>query len=296
MTTKTVSLVLGSGGARGRAHIGVIKWLDENGYTVRAIAGSSMGALVGGIYACGKLEVYTHWVSSLVLLVVFCLLDFSYSREGLFKGERIINTLKELVGDSAIEELPMLFTAIATELYSGKETWINSGPLFDAIRASIAIPSLVTPHKIGDKLYIDGAETNPLPIAPTLNDSTDMTIAVNVSAKFAPDLDLLRKAPPALKNGNQYNHKITEYINNLQRLIQTHQPKEAEADKLNMLDVMTRAMDTTQHIITRFHLATYSPDAVIDFLCFVCGFFVFFCVLVFFVFGFCLVGVCLFFC
>jgi len=275
MTTKTVSLVLGSGGARGLAHIGVIKWLDENGYTVRAIAGSSMGALVGGIYACGKLEVYTHWVSSLEMMDVLRLLDFSYSREGLFKGERIINTLKELVGDSAIEELPMPFTAIATELYSGKETWINSGPLFDAIRASIAIPSLVTPHKIGDKLYIDGAVTNPLPIAPTLNDSTDMTIAVNVSAKFAPDLDLLRKAPPALKNGNQYRRAITEFINNLQRLIQTHPPKEAEADKLNMLDVMTRAMDTTQHIITRFHLATYSPDAVIDIPRNVCGFYEF---------------------
>src|SRR3569832_2787499 len=98
MTTKTVSLVLGSGGARGLAHFGVIKWLDEYGYTVRASAGSSMGALVGGSYACGKLVVYTHWVSSLEMMDVLRLLDFSYCREGLFKGERIINTLKELVG------------------------------------------------------------------------------------------------------------------------------------------------------------------------------------------------------
>src|SRR3569832_474052 len=121
MTTKTVSLVLGSGGARGLAHIGVIKWLDENGYTVRAIAKTSINNLVGGIYACGKLDVYTNWVSSLEMMDVLRLLDFSYSREGLYKGERIINSLKELVGDSAIELLPMPFTAIATELYSGKE-------------------------------------------------------------------------------------------------------------------------------------------------------------------------------
>lgn len=275
MTTKTVSLVLGSGGARGLAHIGAIKWLDENGYTVRAIAGSSMGALIGGIYACGKLDAYMRWVSSLQMMDVIRLLDFSYSREGLFKGARIINTLKGLIGDCAIEELPIPYTAVATELYSGKETWINRGSLFDAIRASIAIPSLVTPHKIGDKVYIDGAVTNPLPIAPTLKNPTDMIIAVNVSGKFAPEFDAPRKTPPPGKTGNHYRQAILGFVSNLQRHIHNDPPKGAEADKLGMLDVMTRAMDTTQHIITRFQLATYNPDVVIDIPRNACGFYEF---------------------
>lgn len=276
MATKTVSLVLGSGGARGLAHIGVINWLDENGYTVRAIAGSSMGALIGGIYACGKLDAYTRWVSSLQTLDVVRLLDFSYSREGgLFKGERIINTLKALIGDSAIEELPIPYTAVATELYSGRETWITRGSLFDAIRASIAIPSLVTPHKLGDKLYIDGAVTNPLPIAPTLNNTTDLTIAVNVSGKSMREFDAPRKTPPVVEDGNDYRRAITEFINNMQRRIQSKPSREAEPNKLGMLDVMTRAMDTTQQIITRFHLATYSPDVVIEVPKNVCGFYEF---------------------
>lgn len=274
-TSKTLSLVLGSGGARGLAHIGVIKWLDDNGYTIRAISGASMGALIGGIYACGKLDSYQRWVTSLEKLDVIRLLDFSFSRDGLFKGERIIGTLKELIGDSRIEELPISFTAVATELYSGKETWISSGSLFDAIRASIAVPSLVTPHKIGGKFFIDGAVSNPLPIAPTLNDSTDMTVAVNVSGKY-----VANGSPPAapveVKNGNHYRQAISLFIDNMQRMIQNNQGKEpAEADKITLLDVMTRAMDTMQQTITRFHLATYAPDVVIDIPKNCCGFYEF---------------------
>lgn len=266
MDTKTVSLVLGSGGARGLAHIGVLRWLDESGYTVRAISGSSMGALIGGIYACGRLDAYREWVCSLEMMDVIRLLDFSYSREGLFKGDRVINTLKKLIGDCNIEDLPISYTAVATELYSGKETWFNSGSLFDAIRASIAIPSVVTPHKIGDRLYIDGAVSNPLPIAPTLNDLTDLTIAVNASAKAQATITVPIPAasPPTKDAGNQYRRTIAEFIGNLQWRTPVQSPTVTAADKLNMLDVMTRALDTTQHIVTRFQLASYSPDVVIE--------------------------------
>lgn len=267
MDTKTVSLVLGSGGARGLAHIGVLRWLDESGYTVRAISGSSMGALIGGIYACGRLDAYREWVCSLEMMDVIRLLDFSYSREGLFKGDRVINTLKKLIGDCNIEDLPISYTAVATELYSGKETWLNSGSLFDAIRASIAIPSVMTPYKIGDKLYIDGAVSNPLPIAPTLNDFTDLTVAVNVSAKAQANGAAPIPAtatPPSKDAGNPYRRKIAEFIGNLQRRTPVQAPAVTATEKLNMLDVMTRALDTTQHIITRFQLASYSPDIVIE--------------------------------
>jgi NTE family protein len=168
----TVSLVLGSGGARGLAHIGVIQWLTENGYDIRSISGSSMGALVGGIYATGKLEAYADWVSALERMDVVRLLDPSFGRAGLFKGERIITVLRELIGDCLIDDLAVSFTAVATDLATGKEIWLREGKLFDAIRASISIPLIFTPFDCGGRRLLDGGIVNPIPIAPTLNDTT----------------------------------------------------------------------------------------------------------------------------
>ena len=135
MTSKSVSLVLGSGGARGLVHIGVIDWLVEHGYKIESISGCSMGALVGGIYAAGKLDAYKDWVVTLDKGDVIKMLDLSFSPGGLFKGEKIINKLLELVGRQKIEKLPISFTAVATNIENGKEVWFSEGSLFDAIRA-----------------------------------------------------------------------------------------------------------------------------------------------------------------
>ena len=177
----TVSLVLGSGGARGLAHIGVIRWLLDNGYQIRSISGSSMGALVGGIYAAGQLDVYARWVSALERLHVLRLLDPTLGRSGLFKGERIISVLRELIGDHDISELPVRFTAVATDLDSGQEVWLREGDLFNAIRASIATPLVFTPFRHGGRTLLDGAVVNPVPVAPTLTDETELTVAVDLS-------------------------------------------------------------------------------------------------------------------
>jgi|ERR1043166_6246276 NTE family protein len=147
----TVSLVLGSGGARGLAHIGVIQWLTENGYNIRSIAGCSMGAVIGGIYATSRLEVYVEWVLALERMQVVRLLDPAFGRTGLFKGERIMGVLRELIGDFAIEDLPVSFTAVATDLGSGEEVWLREGKLFDVIRASIATPPIFTPFEYGGR-------------------------------------------------------------------------------------------------------------------------------------------------
>lgn len=263
----TVSLVLGSGGARGLAHIGVIQWLTDNGYDIRSIAGSSMGALVGGIYATGKLEVYAEWVLALERMQVLRLLDPTFGRDGLFKGERIIGVLRELIGDCAIEELPMSFTAVATDLESGEEVWLNEGKLFDAIRASMATPLVFTPFKHGKRTLLDGALVNPLPIAPTLNDHSDLTIAVNLGGPAE-----VRTKPPAstpIANGSMYRRRIRAFIESL------HLRRTPSAPARGLFDVALSSMQTMQDTIARLKLAAYSPDVTVEVPRNACGFYEF---------------------
>ncbi len=255
----TISLVLGSGGARGLAHIGVIDVLEEQGFRIGSIAGTSMGALIGGIYARGQLDVYRHWVTALDRMDVVRLLDPSWGRNALFKGERIIGVLKELIGDCNIEDLPIAFTAVAADVDTEKEVWLNRGSLFDAIRASIAIPTVFTPSQHRGQRLVDGGLVNPIPIAPTLNDRTDLTIAVNLSGK--PDRSLAEtkesaEQPPS----NSYRARIAEFIESLQRRTGVGEEKR----DLDLFDLISRSIDTMQNTIARFKLAAYSPDVVID--------------------------------
>lgn len=252
----TVSLVLGAGGARGFAHIGVIQWLTENGYSIRSIAGSSMGALVGGVYARGKLQVYAEWVLALERMDVLRLLDPAFGRNGLFKGDRIMEALRPLIGDGDIEDLPMPFTAVAMDLDSGKEVWLRKGKLFDAIRASIAIPLLLPPFEYGGRKLLDGGLVNPVPIAPTVNDSTDLTIAVNLGGRA----ELQTSPPPSapIPNGDPYRRRIRAFIENLR-------PSPAPGTPgPGFVEIALRSMETMQNTIARLKLAAYSPDVTID--------------------------------
>lgn len=256
-TGKTVSLVLGGGGARGLAHIGVIEWLTENGFEIRSIAGSSMGALVGGIYAAGKLDAYKHWVTALDKGDVLRLLDPNLGFSGLFKGARIIDTLRALLGERDIEDLPVSFTAVATDVEEQKEVWLSRGPLFDAIRASIAVPLVFTPHRINGRRLLDGSLVNPLPIAPTLRDATDLTVAVNLSG--SPENAAPAPAEPATGAGDSYRARIQAFIDDLQ---ERFLPEEGEPD-WGYFDIITLSMETMQNTITRLKLAAYTPDVII---------------------------------
>jgi NTE family protein len=253
---KTVSLVLGAGGARGLAHIGVIQWLTEHGYEIRSIAGSSIGALVGGIYASGKLGAYAEWSLALERLQVLRLLDPSFGRAGLFKGERVIGVLRDLIGDEEIGDLPMSYTAVAMDLESGKEIWLREGKLFDAIRPSIAIPLLFTPVLVGGRTLVDGGLVNPVPIAPTLNDTTDLTIAVNLGGRYEAE----PTPPPSetIPSGSAYRQRIQAFMESL------GQGKAAVATTPGMIDVALRSMESMENTIARLKLAAYSPDATIE--------------------------------
>lgn len=262
-THKTVSLVLGSGAARGLAHIGVIEWLDEHGYRIESIAGASMGALVGGIYAAGKLDVYKRWACALEKADVVRFLDLAFSSEGLFKGGRIMDTLRDMVGDYNIEDLPIAYTAVATDLERQKEVWLTRGSLFDAIRASIAVPTIFTPQPYNGMKLLDGGLLNPVPIAPTFKDVTDMTVAVNLNAARA-DRTHKGQAPPksaqtALDDPSGYHEKVIQFLDGLQKSI-AGRPK----SDLGLFDLLSSSFETMQNAIANMKLASFTPEVVIN--------------------------------
>lgn len=190
---KTVALALGSGGARGYAHIGAIEILVERGYEIIAISGCSMGALIGGVFAAGKMKDYKDWVTGLGQFDVLKLLDVTFNSVGAIRGEKIFSVVREMIGDTRIEDLPLAYTAVATDLLAHKEIWFQEGPLDQAIRASVAIPSVVTPLVLNGRVLVDGALLNPLPIIPTISSHADMVVAVNLSGED----DRSRRLPDA---------------------------------------------------------------------------------------------------
>ncbi len=258
---KTISLVLGSGGARGLAHIGVIKWLESNGYEIRSISGCSMGALVGGIYACGELDTFEQWVRAVSKFDIFQLLDISWSNEGLVEGEKIIGVLKDLIGDRLIEELPIDYTAVAADINREKEVWITRGSVFDAIRASISLPLFFTPYEKEGMKLLDGGILNPVPIAPTFQDHTDLTIAVNLGGHpgghiIPPSYIQPEKTQPESKGdlATKIGRFIDELKNRKQRL---------NVRDWKMLDIADKTFDAMQGAIARQKLAAYPPDFTI---------------------------------
>lgn len=180
---QTVALTLGSGGARGYAHIGAIEILNERGYDIIAISGCSMGALIGGMYGAGKMKDYKDWVTGLGQFDVLRLLDVTFNSVGAIRGEKIFSVVREMLGDTRIEDLPLAYTAVATDLLAHKEVWFQEGPLDQAIRASVAIPSVVTPLVLNGRVLVDGALLNPLPIIPTISAHADLIVAVNLSGE-----------------------------------------------------------------------------------------------------------------
>lgn len=241
------------------AHIGVIQGLEDHGLEIRSISGSSIGALIGGIYAAGELETYREWVCALERLDVLRLLDLSFSGTSLFKGERIINTLKELIGEQNIEDLPISFTAVASDLKECREVWLSRGPLFDAIRASIAFPTIFSAFSYNGRKLVDGGLLNPIPIAPTLRDMTDLTIAVNLSG---PPRKVLERQPapqPARSERNRYHRMVVEFIDGLQK-----KTNGVHKDEAGLFDIVSQSLDAMQSTIAGFKLAAYSPNLVIE--------------------------------
>ncbi|WP_027859118.1 patatin-like phospholipase family protein [Marinobacterium jannaschii] len=266
----TVSLVLGSGGARGYAHIGVIEELQRRGYEITCIAGSSMGALVGGVYAAGCLHEYKDWVTSLGKMDIFRLLDLALTR-GTIRGERLFTRIREIVGDPLIEDLPLSYTAVATDIFRQKEVWFQRGSLQAAMRASISVPGFFTPVVSGDKVLVDGGVLNPLPIIPTVAAHADLIIAVNLNAK---DAELGRPKIVAEEVVDRSG------FSDVWRSANGRGAKAAGKTRLGpriggRIDVLLDSVEVMQASLSQYKIAGYPPDLVVEIPSDLCSFYEF---------------------
>jgi len=245
----TVALALGSGGARGYAHIGAIRELEARGYKITSISGTSMGAMVGGLYAAGHLEEFADWVTHLSQRSVIGLMDPSLRTPGLIKAERVMKKVRKMLKGARIEDLSIPYTAVATDLMHSKEVWFQEGPLDTAIRASIAMPSLISAVTIGGRLMADGGLLNPLPIAPLASHNADLLVAISLSGPSAESL-----GSPLLISSDAKSRDLRTDRSNLAKI-----PR-----KINSFDVLNQAIETMQVLITRYRTAGYPPDVMVE--------------------------------
>jgi len=293
-------LALGSGGARGYAHIGAIQVLEERGIEIVGIAGSSMGALVGGLHAAGALAEYTDWVVGLSQLDVLRMLDVSLSSPGAIRAEKVFARVGELLDGALIESLPIPYTAVAADLLAHKEVWFQRGPVEMAIRASIAIPGVFAPVMLDGRLLADGGIMNPIPVAPTVSVPADVTIAVSLGGERGG----LQQEAPALESSEEgsFDEWVERFRRGASRLLDREMIRsltnrfggesgeaagesaddssdtepaadtsgssttatfEALPARLSKFDVMNQSLEAMQSVLTRYRLAGYPPDVLI---------------------------------
>ncbi|WP_246111422.1 patatin-like phospholipase family protein [Terrabacter aerolatus] len=291
------AVVLGSGGARGYAHIGALEVLGERGFEVVSIAGTSMGALVGGVAAAGRLEAYTEWARSLTQREVWRLLDLTLSTAGgAIRAERIIGKVGEILEGANIEDLPIPYTAVATDINARREVWFQRGPVEHAIRASIAIPGVITPAVINGRVLVDGGLINPIPIEPTAASSADLTIAVSLSGMRAtggPTTPVKESSEPRPREEwtSRLRRSATEVLDSERvRAITSrfaghardvdsdatlppaavdevpHTPTEALVTRhadVGLVDLLNMSFDTMSALISRYRMASNPPDVLV---------------------------------
>lgn len=260
MPPQRVALALGSGGARGYAHIGAIEEIAARGHEIVAISGTSMGALVGGLAAAGRLAPYTEWARSLNQREVLRLLDPKWSAPGAIRAQRIFGQVEQILGDQLIEDLRIPFTAVATDLHARREVWFQRGPLTSAIRASIAIPGVITPVEMNGRLLADGGLMNPVPIEPTAAAAADLTVAISLSGSRQP----MEASTPAREPAEPTWRE--ELVDKVRRSVgrTTPEPEPVSLlDELRISDVIGLSMDAMQGLIARYRMAGLPPDVLV---------------------------------
>ena len=250
---KSVALVLSSGGSRGLAHIGVINELVKQGFQITSVSGSSIGSVIGGLYAMGKLQEYTEWVRTLNKKDVWGFMDLTLSTHGLLKGERVFDKMKTFIPDMNIEDMPIPFAAVAIDILQEKEVVFTKGSFYEAARASVAIPAVFTPVKYTDTILVDGGVLNPIPIEHVLRENGDMLIVVNLYGEKTVDIP---------KEKNTDNGYLNRLMNTLLTLISTGDKR--SKGYYSLLSSTTSAMI---HKIAKMNIEKHKPDIVINIPC-----------------------------
>lgn len=253
-----VALVLSGGGARGIAHIGVIQELEKQGFEICSIAGTSMGAVVGGIYALGKMNELKEWLFTLDKIKVFSLIDFTFNHHGFIKGDKVLAKMQEFISDKNIENLDIPYTATATDIINSKEVVFTQGSVYDAIRASISIPTVIKPVKVGKSLLVDGGVLNNIPINNVVRQPNDLLVVVDVNAK----VPLIK--PFASKKENEakqsvYMQKITSFYNHLNILHPA-----AKEEKLSFFNLLDKTISLMMHHSSELLLKQHKIDMLIN--------------------------------
>ena len=250
-----VALVLSSGGSKGLAHIGVINELEKQGFEISSVSGSSIGSVIGGLYAMGKLPEYTDWIKTLNKKLVWGLIDFTFSSSGLIKGVRVFNKMKSFIPDIRIEEMNIPFSAIATDILNEKDVVFSDGSFYEAIRASVAIPSLITPVKYKETFLVDGGVLNPIPIEHVVRNDNDILVVVNLYGEKIEKIE----TPKFSEEKNQGYSTINGLVNNLGKLISSGDKK--SLGYFSLLNTTTHAM---VHKLTKESVEKHQPDITIN--------------------------------
>lgn len=260
---REIALVLSGGGARGISHIGAIEVLLERGFTITSVAGTSMGALVGGMLAKGNLEGFTAWLKHITRRDILKLLDISIGKGGFLKGERILHELEQMVGEVLIEDLEMPYSCVAVDLHTHKEVIYRRGSLLKAIRASISIPTVFLPIVSDESIIVDGGLLNPLPLSVIKRKNGEMLVAVDVNAPTDYDRpeghqeDTIRagRYKQALE---MINHRWSELVGHSG---ENHHEKQRH---IGLFEIITESIAVMQEELTKHAVSQYNPDLFIQ--------------------------------
>lgn len=252
MAGQNIALVLSSGGARGVAHIAVIEELLKSGHTITSISGSSMGAVVGGIYAAGTLPGFTKWLSDLDYWDVFNLLDFSITSKGFIKGEKVFKQTEAYIPKINIEDLPIPFVAVAADIVKKKQIVYDSGDLKTAIRASVSIPTVLHPIKVDDSILVDGGVVNPIPADLIYRNPGDKLVVVDANS----NVPLSRPKVKTVEK-NIVNDLLTRYT-------KWRKSDEKKEVNLGIFDMLNESIDLTQEALSQLILEKHQPDLLIN--------------------------------
>ncbi|MEO0972424.1 MAG: patatin-like phospholipase RssA [Pseudomonadota bacterium] len=272
MTALKLGLALGSGAARGWAHLGVIRRLEQIGLRPQVVTGASIGSLVGAAYASGQLDVLEEWIAKLRWLDVLTMLDTTLGRGGFISGNKLMNTISGLLEDQPIESLDVGFGAVATDLQTGGEVWLREGSMLEAVRTSSGLPGLFVPVLREGRWLIDGGVVNPVPVSLCHALGADLVIAVNLNTD---GLDVHRRqredrtvpsmAPPSEEGGEEDEKNENEILERLGELIGNLMPNQAPSAREekpaepSLFDVMASTIAIMQDRITRSRMAGEPP-------------------------------------